>query len=274
MLQVSDSHISCDNESDKIFETFSARMNKAYQLAKHYKTGEFTTSLDNFKEVLQIGKEANADMIALTDDIVNYPSAAAVEFVRSTLALTGIPHMYTAGNHDWHYEGMEGSAESAESLRKEWCEKQLKPLYTGDILCSSKIVGGIKMVMIDNSTYQVNEEQLEFFPEQQGRSEPIVLFVHIPLYIPSMPICCGHPKWGAAVNKNYIVERRAIWPATGNNASTNELIKKVMNSKSLVGIFSGHWHQCRSISSGSVHQHLALPAFNGQYRIIRFQPFS
>lgn len=272
VLQIADTHISCDNETDREYEPYSARMNRAFLQPKHYKTGEPTTTMECFKDMMQMAKQEKADMIALVGDIVNYPSATAVEFVRSAVENTGIPHIYTAGNHDWHYEGMKGSSDE---LRKEWCEKRLKPLYTGkNLFYSSDIVRGINMVTIDNSTYQVNEEQLSFFRSQLKKPEPVALFVHIPLYMSSMRMCCGHPGWGAASDKNYETERRERWSATGNQASTTAFVKEVMSAQKLTGVFAGHWHQYYSISQRQIHQHLALPGFNGQYRMITFQPLA
>jgi predicted phosphodiesterase len=268
ILQVSDSHISCDNESDAPYTQYSERMNKAYRQIKHYKSGELTTTTENFKEIIQRGIQEKVDLVALTGDIVNYPSATAINFVTSVMKSSGLPYMYTAGNHDWHYEGMKGSADA---LRKEWCEKTLKPLYKGNYLYSSQILNGVNIVMLDNSTYQVNEEQLNFFLEQKKRPEPMVLMVHIPLYMPSMPICCGHPEWGAAVDKNYVIERRERWPEKGNSPSTVAFVKQVMNAKNIIGVFSGHWHQYRSINNLTVQQHLTLPALNGSHRLIKLQ---
>lgn len=272
VLQVADTHISCDNESDKAFEQYSARMNNAFIQPKHYKTGQPSTTTENFKELMLLAKTEKVDMIALIGDIVNYPSATAVEFVRQQIQSTGIPHIYTAGNHDWHYEGMPGPADE---LRKEWCEKRLKPLYSSNnVLYSSNIVSGINMVTIDNSTYQVNDEQLAFYKQQIKKEEPVVLFVHIPLYFTSMRMSCGHPAWGAETDKNFEIERREKWPASGNNPSTTAFIKAVQNTPKLAGIFAGHWHQYFSVTQQHVTQHLALPGFNGQYRLIEFQPIS
>lgn len=271
ILQVADTHISCDNENDKEYEQYSARMNKAFLQPKHYKTGQPTTTVECFKDLMQLAKNEQVDMIALVGDIVNYPSATAVEFVRSQVAATGIPFMYTAGNHDWHYEGMSGSADA---LRKEWCNKRLKPLYTSpNPLHSSSIVGGINMVMIDNSTYQVNDEQLAFYRQQLKKPEPIALFVHIPLYINSMNMCCGHPQWGTATDKNFDIERREKWD-TSNNPATVAFLKQVAETEKLAGVFAGHWHQYYSITHQNIHQHLTLPGFNGQYRLIQFEPMS
>lgn len=270
ILQIADTHISCDNDSDREYEQYSARMNKAFLQTKHYKTGQSTTTVECFKELMQLAIQEKVDMIALVGDIVNYPSATAVEFVRSQVVATGIPYIYAAGNHDWHYEGMSGSSDQ---LRHDWCNKTLKPLYnSGNPFCSSTIVSGINMVMIDNSTYQVNEEQLAFYKQQSKKPEPLALFVHIPLYINSMRMSCGHPDWGAATDKNYEIERREKWSASGNKKSTSEFLQQVKDTEKLAGVFAGHWHQYYSISHQHIHQHLALPGFNGQHRLIKFEP--
>src|SRR5690606_35112890 len=101
---------------------------------------------------------------------------------------------------------------------------------------------------------------------------PMILFVHIPLYMPSMRMCCGHPEWGARVDKNHIVERRERWPERGNSPSTVEFIKQVSNAENVAGVFAGHWHSYRTVNNSGLHQHLALPALNGSYRMITVQP--
>lgn len=72
----------------------------------------------------------------------------------------GVPWLYTAGNHYWHFEGDEGS--DAEQ-RARWIEKRLLPLCKGeDPMAYAKKVGGVRFLMIDNSTYNVDGRQLEF----------------------------------------------------------------------------------------------------------------
>ena len=272
VMQISDSHISCDNDSDREYEKYSARMNQAYLSVNHFKTNEKATPLQCFEELMDIAKKEEVELIALTGDIVNYPSATAVEAVRKLVTGTGIPHIYVAGNHDWCYEGMKGTPDE---LRKEWCTKRLQPLYTGNnMFFSSLIVNGINMVTIDNSTCQITEEQLEFYKQQKKRPEPIVIFAHIPFYMPSMRICCGHPEWSAKVDSGYELERREQWSKLGNNNSTNELIRQIMTTDRLAGIFTGHWHENRSITSAGKTQCIAEGAYNGQYRMIRFVPIN
>ena len=271
ILQISDSHISCDNESDREYEIYSARMNQAYPLVDHYKTCEKVTPMQCFSDLMELAKKENVDLIALTGDILNYPSATAVERVCNLLDDTNIPHIYVSGNHDWHYEGMPGTADQ---LRLKWATERLKPLYSGGIFFSSRILNGINMVVIDNSTYQINEEQLEFYKQQQARPEPIMLFAHIPIFMPTLGICCGHPDWGSDTDTGYQVERRERWSENGNKASTTEFVNQVMNTRKLIGIFTGHWHQSRAIKYQDKIQFIAGAALNGQYRMIRLVPFN
>lgn len=271
VLQVSDSHISHDGEADEKYKTYSSRMGKAYPTVIHPKTKERVAPLAGFAAMMEMAKESEVDFIALTGDIVNYPSTTAVEAVRKAVEATGIPYNYTAGNHDWHYEGMAGSADE---LRAEWSEKGLKPLYNGgNPLYGSSLANGLNLVTIDNSTYQVNQEQLDFYRRQLSRPEPIVLFMHIPIYMPTLGAgSCGHPQWGAAVDRGYEVERRERWPESGNSPTTVAFVKEVMATKRLTGIFVGHYHRSTAMSFNGIHQYISGSAFNGQYRLIRFLP--
>lgn len=271
ILQVSDAHISHDGEADKKYETYSRRMGNAFPTVIHHKTKERVAPLEGFAAMMEFAKESEVDFLALTGDITNYPSTTAVDAVMELVEATGIPYVYTAGNHDWHYEGMAGSADE---LRAEWCGKSLKPLYNSkNPLYASTVRGGLNLVTIDNSTYQVNDEQLDFYRQQQARPEPMVLFMHIPIYMPNLGTSsCGHPQWGAAADRGYEIERRQRWPEAGNSPSTTAFVNEVMATERLTGIFAGHYHRSTAMSFNDKHQYISGSAFNGQYRLIRFSP--
>ncbi|WP_436415945.1 metallophosphoesterase family protein [Petrimonas sp.] len=273
IMQIADSHISYENESDKEFDIYSKRMREANPTVIDYKTKERVSSLDGFSSILQHAKDLKTDFIVLNGDIISYPSATAIQTIYELMEKTNIPFVYTAGNHDWHYEGMPGSAEQ---LRKEWTEKRLKILYKGkNPLYESNIINGINIVTIDNSTYQVNEEQVNFYKEQQRKKEPIALFLHIPIYMPTIGSSSfGDPTWGASIDYNYQIERRERWPESGNAPSTYRFINEVMKTKKLTGIFAGHLHQATTISYKDKYQFIAGAGIYGQYRLIKFLPFS
>jgi hypothetical protein len=164
---------------------------------------------------------------------------------------------------------MEGTEEE---LRLEWIEKRLKPLYQGaNPMYSSTLLKGVNIVCIDNSTYQISEQQLEFYREQYSRPEPIVLLMHIPLYMFSLGISsCGHPDWSEKTDPLYKIERRPPWPKEGCTKTTKQFVREVRTTPQLLGVFTGHTHQARTVFSrnGGI-QHIAAPALNGQYRLVR-----
>ncbi len=240
---IADTHLFRDDERGEPFRQFSGRMAKAYNETRHYRTGEPTNPERGFAEALETASASKSELLALVGDLVSFPSEAAVDWAMERLLGAGLPWLYTAGNHDWHYEGMEGPLAD---LRAAWCERRLSPLYRGDAaLMSVRSIRGVRLVAIDNSTNEILPEQLKFFREQVAAGEPLVLFVHIPLYAPgrSLGFGCGHPDWGAHSDKGYAVERRVRWRAGGHTATTFDFHREVFAAPNLLGVFAGHTHR-------------------------------
>tara|TARA_B100001057_G_scaffold368990_1_gene372571 strand:+ start:2972 stop:3994 length:1023 start_codon:yes stop_codon:yes gene_type:complete len=243
VVHIADTHLFMDDKRGVPFKKYSDRMAKAYNQTTHFQTREKTNPEESFEQTLAFAKEVNADLINLVGDIFSFPSEAAIEWVRSKLDATGIPFIYIAGNHDWHYEGMKGSLES---LRDTWIEKRLLPLYQGNNpLMAAYDIKGIRFLAIDNSTYQINEEQSAFLSVQIASGLPLVLLVHIPMYAPGKNISfgCGNPFWGAATDRSFELERRPKWPESGHTQTTFDFYKKVFDAPNLMGIFAGHKHR-------------------------------
>lgn len=243
VVHIADTHLFKDDERGIPYQAYSNRMAKAYNQTTHFQTGVETNPEEAFEQTLAFAKEVNADVITLIGDIFSFPSEAAIAWVLSKLKDTGIPYIYTAGNHDWHYEGMQGTLES---LRDTWIEKRLLPLYQGNHpLMAAYDIKGIRFLAIDNSTYQINEAQLAFFREQLASEMPLVLLVHIPMYAPGKKISfgCGNPNWGAATDHGHTLERRPKWPENGHTQTTLNFHKAVFNAPKLLGVFAGHIHR-------------------------------
>ena len=147
VLHVTDSHISGDSETEAPYDNYSARMHDAY--SQYDRKGAFQRAMD-------LAVAERVDLIALTGDQVNYPSTSSVEFVRREIERTGIPHLYTSGNHDWHYEGMPGSLDA---LRAVWRAERLKPLYADSESLSFAALNlkGVRFIAIENGTSQVDD---------------------------------------------------------------------------------------------------------------------
>ena len=243
VLVCGDTHLFLDDARGEPFRPYSGRMAKAYNATKHFMTGQPTNPQESFERTLALAKKERVDLLALVGDIFSFPSEAAIEWAHARLNATGVPYLYVAGNHDWHYEGWAGT-ETA--LRAEWTEKRLKPLYQGrSPLMASVDVKGVRFVAIDNSTYEISPEQLAFFREQVASGCPLVLLMHIPLYAPGrgLDFGCGHPEWGAKRDRNWEIERRPKWPEVGHTATTFAFHREVFAAPHLLGVFAGHTHQ-------------------------------
>jgi hypothetical protein len=242
ILMIADTHLFRDDERGAPYLSYSARMAKAYNHTKHFKTGLATNPENCFQESIQMATEKKVDLLALVGDLFSFPSPAAVDWVEEILKKSGLNYVYTAGNHDWHYEGMQ---DSLQNLRATWTQKHLLPMYQQEHpLMSVREINGVKLVAIDNSTYQILPEQLEFLQLQLASGMPLLLLLHIPLFAPDRPVSfgCGHPLWNAASDKNAALERRESWPAQGHTATTMAFHQLVFGSPQVMGILAGHIH--------------------------------
>ncbi len=243
IMVVGDTHLFLDDVRGEPFQEFSGRMSRAYNQTKHFETKAATNPQQSFERTLALAQRTQVDLFAMVGDVFSFPSEAAIEWALAKLKESGVRFCYIAGNHDWHYEGMDGPEVA---LRAEWTEKRLRPLYQGNpSLMAAYDVQGVRFVAIDDSTYEILPEQLAFFREQVASGRPLVLLMHIPLYAPGRPVGfgCGHPEWGAKTDKNWLVERRPKWPESGHSATTIAFREEVFRAPNLLGVFSGHTHR-------------------------------
>jgi UDP-2,3-diacylglucosamine pyrophosphatase LpxH len=272
ILHVTDTHLWRDDERGQPYRQFSKRMAAAYNETRHFLTGKITHPEEAFEATLLAAKEAKVDAITLTGDLFSFPSEAAIEWALERLEAAGIPYFYSSGNHDWHYEGMEGSLHE---LRETWIEKRLLPLYQGrNPLMYAETVKGINLINIDNSYYEILPEQLAFFQEQVRKGMPMALMMHIPLYAPgrSLGYGCGHPQFNAANDRNYELERRQRWPEAGHSETTKAFHRAVFEAPNLLGVFAGHIHRQTVDWVNGVPQFLTQPNAAGGYLEVNFLP--
>ena len=272
VVHIADTHLFMDDDRGIPYTKFSNRMAKAYNQTTHFKTREKTTPMECFENTLAYAKQVNADVITLVGDIFSFPSELAVEWVNSKLEATGIPYIYVAGNHDWHYEGMSGNLDL---LRNTWINKRLLPLYQGNNpLMAAYDIKGIRFLTIDNSTYEINKDQLEFFSSHADSGLPLALLVHIPMYAPGKKISygCGNPNWNASTDRNYNLERRPRWPEEGHSQITFDFYNKVFNTSNLLGIFTGHIHKTSIEITKGKPQIVSDDNASGGYLEIDFLP--
>jgi len=258
--------------SKERFNGHGSALAQAYNHTRHFQTGESTDPERSFEATLKLARKSGVDLVALVGDLFSFPAEAAIEWVQSRLAEAALPYLYVAGNHDWHYEGMTGTVDE---LRSTWIRKRLLPLYQGqDPLMTVREIHGVRFVALDNSTYEIQPAQLEFFRAQSRTGQPLVLLVHIPLYAPgrSVGYGCGHPDWGADTDRNHELERRPRWPESGHTAVTRAFHREVFSTANLVAIFAGHIHRPSLDVWNGVPQFVADANAKGAYLSVEFNP--
>ena len=271
VFHLTDTHLSIDDKRGVEYQKYSKRMAGAYQSNKHFQTGEAYTTGESFEQTLQTALDEKADFLVLTGDIFSFPSEAAVEWASGKLAETGIPFAYVAGNHDWHYEGMQGSLNE---LRDTWVNKRLYPMYQGkNPLYASYDFHGVRFVCIDNSTYEILPGQLEFFKEQAALDIPLVLLMHIPLYMPGRPMGygCANPDWGEKTDRGYEAEGREKWRAGGHTRLTFDFREEVFKAPNLLAVLAGHTHQAAVDVENGIPQIVSGPNTTAYFTDIRIE---
>ena len=259
MLHVTDSHIALIDDRD----------------AEHIEacTGaceRFESREQIFDQLMEEAEESSLDLVALTGDIVHFPSQAGVESVVKSIDKVGVPALYTSGNHDWHYPGVEGRGE----LREAWWGA-LALLHHGQAAYARHEIGSIQFLLVDDSIYQVNEEQTAFVDTHLANGMPTVLLTHIPLSLPTLreptlerfdaPILIADPEWGP--------ESRDRWGTGEDLSPTLEFARTLVRAENLVAVFCGHIHfaHADSINLNAV-QYVGAPGFDANSRLVEFRP--
>lgn len=238
ILLIGDHHAGVTDEREKPYEGYSARM-------AQYSPPDMA----ELEKMLRRGAEEKFDLILLLGDILSFPSEAGAERLAELIRNSPVPVLFTAGNHDWHYEGLPGSDRV---LRQEWTAKRLMPLYRGrDPLCYAYSLRGMEVVMMDNSVYEILPGQLDFMRAILTKGKPVLLGCHIPLYLPGAKrdaanYGCGHPGWGGASDPCWQIERRERWHEEGPCPETFAFHREVFEAPNLLGIAAGHTHVFRA----------------------------
>ncbi len=226
-----------------------------------------------FSHMMVAARTQELDLIGLTGDIVDFPSVANVDAVLTGIEDSGVPTLYTAGNHDWLFPAASENANQTELRAAGWV--MLQRLYKGEPAYEMRDIDGVRILAIDDSTYQMDEAQLEFTRKALADGLPTVILMHIPLSIPTLraptveykgsPILVGDPDWDLA--------HRARVGLKEDTSTTLEFVRLVAGAENLVAILSGHLHFAHTDSlSPNAVQYLAPPGYAGESRLVELRP--
>lgn len=263
VLQITDSHL---GEADSRDES------GVIAAAEHCRQAFGGAAITHWEAALRRSRDWQADCTVFTGDIVHFPSVRNIELLGQAFRSLESPYLYTLGNHDWLLPHQEPSDELRTAAY---------PLFghltSGSPSCQKLDLGGVYLIALDNSNYQIDERQLEFVKQQLSDSTPTILFLHIPIYLSSLeqktltvwgaPIMMNAPGW----NK----EERQQWGIRDTDLPTRELHRMITEGDfpNLAAIFCGHLHFAhRAAFFDGRYQYVTEAGFSGGYREIVLTP--
>ena len=256
-----------------------------------------------FEAQLQMAKADGADLLVHTGNLVNFPSFRAVYYVWNALENSGIPYMYTSGNHDWCWQDMIGT-KPVNDLRQQYCwdlSSECATLFSRTSASSvvstkqydpkawTELVGCVRFLGIDNSTQTVTREQLEFVEAQLAASagvvEPVVIVLHIPLYTPELRALLDRDVVPPNIDWDSVEVDGALCgdpqhphasSTESDGSSTVRFIDAVCNSPHVVAVLSGHLQRSHSMPIGNADcvQYITGAGYAGAHRWVDIVPSS
>jgi 3',5'-cyclic AMP phosphodiesterase CpdA len=112
-----------------------------------------------------------------TGDLIDFVSVANLERAKAFVEATDC--FMTAGNHEFSLyvgEAKEDAAYREQSLAT------VQAAFKNDIRASSRVIGGVNFVALDDGYYNFEQAQLDFLKAEVAKGLPVVLVMHNPLF--------------------------------------------------------------------------------------------
>ncbi len=112
-----------------------------------------------------------------TGDLIDFVSTANLDFAKNYTDENDV--FMAAGNHEFSLyvgEAKEDVAYRNQSLAT------VQKAFKNDIRMSSRVIGGVNFVALDNGYYLFDEEQLAFLKKEAEKNLPMILLMHNPIH--------------------------------------------------------------------------------------------
>lgn len=225
VLHITDSHIPfcCDSDPEAMHRQRLERDEEG--------------SVLSLREQMAYG-EANCDLIVHTGDLIDFISKPCLAFAREFLKNDRL--LFIAGNHEYAKYDHE-----AEDMT--YRLRSLQEMGGGlgvDMFFTSRIVGGVNFVGIDDSYHQVEDGQLIRLKKEVAKGYPIILFMHAPLYEEALYLR-SYEFWNgeiAVVNSDSTLHPEVIGDMAEPYPSTKAFYDYVTGEPQIKAVLAGHVH--------------------------------
>lgn len=219
-------------------------------------------------EVASLGLDA----AMLTGDIIHFPAHAALEQIANGVRKLEVPYLYTVGNHDWFFPHLPWNDETRSRYYP-----RFDGLTEGDPSFQVLEIGGVRLIAMDNSTYQVDSAQVRRLKQELSSGKPSLLLVHVPLFIESLAAAVMD-RWQAPImmgaEEGWTDATREKWMVPGNADTTLECLDFLTNGPcdNLAGVFCGHVHFPHvDMLRPGCYQYVGAPGYEGRYRTVELK---
>lgn len=189
----------------------------------------------------RIAKEENVPIVH-TGDLIDFVSKANLEAARRFVNENDV--FMATGNHEFSLyvgEAWEDADYRNQSLAA------VQACFKNDIRMSSRVIGGVNFVALDDGYYLFEAEQLAFLKQETEKGLPIVLLMHTPLYDPDLyncalqdnPACAYLTDVPESLMGFYSDHRYRQQRA---DAITHETVEYIRSSPWIKAILAGHLH--------------------------------
>ena len=217
-------------------------------------------------------QKMDVDLIVHSGDLLDFAAQASVDRAVELLEGCGIPWLYASGDHDWYFFPLGLSP----GLREKWWPL-LDPLTRGKPACDMLDMHGVRFITVDDTVYQITEEQLAFVQKALGDGLPSVVIMHIPLSIATLRdvALAGWHQSNLLADPDLSRDKRRALCTGADTATTSAFVRTLVAADNLVAVLAGHLHLPHA---DAVHpravQYVGPPNYAGLYRLIDFHPLS
>ncbi len=253
-LHVTDSHL--------------ARFDPEKPCTRFEKTRELIDTY--FAQSCEYCRENNIPMVN-TGDVYDFISEANFEYM--TEQLQGVDHIYATGNHDFcHWVG-----DATENQQYKWRNiKKVAKHFNCNMHFDSRVINGVNFVTIDDGYYLFTEGQLEMLKAEVARELPIILCMHVPIYMPGLAkfaLDKGQPTSIVATPLEIIEKYREPYRRFQQEAddTTLKVVNYIKNEPLIKVLFAGHTHtpnhHDEELCPGKM-QYVGAGGYNGYARLV------
>ena len=261
LLHVTDTHLAlCDERDDE----------RKHELAR--RRMDQTTVLNFLDEQIAYG-EKNCDLVVHTGDLIDFVSYANVDKAREILKNDRI--FFIAGNHEYSQYVGEAWEDNAYRMNS-YMQIDRMGGFGVPMLFSSRVVGGVNIVGIDNSYYLFEDWHLERLKAEVQKGYPVILSFHDPLFEQSL--YDYHFAYAPHEPCTYLVgcdeehlarysEFRAVQQRP--DAATLRFVEYVKGEPAIKAVLTGHLHfSFESMLTPTLPQFVTGGGYDGEAREI------